>query len=150
MTAELRSVSSPGQTLVLYDGVCGLCNRLVAFLLRHDRRNEFLFAPLQGEPARSLLCRHGLSPDDLDTVVVIADFRGPSERTLIRSQAALWATVRLGGVWRLLSIAKIIPFSVRESIYRFIARRRYEIFGRYDQCPLPKPEDRRKFLMSAI
>ena len=148
MTAEQRAggVPSPQQTLVLYDGVCGLCNRLVAFLIRHDRRDQFRFAPLQSEFAQVLLHHYGLSPDDFDTVVVLADFQKPSERVLTRSQAALWAVGRLGGIWKLFAIAKLVPLTMREALYRFIARRRYRVFGKYDACPLPQPENRHKFL----
>ncbi len=148
MTAEppTRGMSSPSQTLVLYDGVCGLCNWLVAFLIRHDRRDQFRFAPLQSEIARRLLQRYELNPGDLDTVVVLADFQQPSERVLTRSQAALWCVGHLGGIRRLFTIARLIPSTLREALYRFIARRRYRIFGKYDKCPLPRPEDRHKFL----
>jgi predicted DCC family thiol-disulfide oxidoreductase YuxK len=148
MTGEQSTGPMPSlsQTLVLYDGVCGLCNRLVSFLLRHDRRDQFRFAPLQSELAQTLLRRYGLDPNDFDTVVVLADFGQPAERALTRSQAALWAASRVGGIWRLFAIAKLIPLSLREGLYRFIARRRYRIFGKYDQCPLPRPEDRGKFL----
>jgi predicted DCC family thiol-disulfide oxidoreductase YuxK len=148
MAAQERATSAPtsSQTLVLYDGVCGLCNRLVTFLLRHDRRDQFRFAPLQSEFAQVLLRRYNLDANDLDTVVVLADFQRPVERALTRSEAALWAIARLGGIWRLFAVAKLVPFSVREGLYRFIAQRRYRIFGKYDQCPLPRPEDRDKFL----
>lgn len=148
MTAEppLNGLPS-GQTLVLYDGVCGLCNWLVAFLIRHDRRDRFRFAPLQSEVARRLLRGYELDATDFDTVVVLADFRQPSERALTRSEAALWAIGRLGGGWRLFAVAKFFPLTLREALYRFIARRRYRVFGKFDVCPLPPPEDRHKFLV---
>ena len=148
MTGEESTgpMSSITQTLVLYDGVCGLCNRLVSFLLRHDRRDQFRFAPLQSEIARNILHRYGLSPRDLDTVVAIANFRGASERVLARSEAALWSIKQLGGIWRVFAIARIIPSPLREALYRFIAQRRYRIFGKYDSCPMPRPEDSHKFL----
>lgn len=136
---------SPSQTLVLYDGVCGLCNRLVAFLLRHDRRDQFRFAPLQSEFAQTLLHGHALNTSDFDTVVVLADFGKPAERALTRSQAALWAVGQLGGIWKLFAIAQIVPHRLREALYLFVARRRYQVFGKYDECPLPRPEERHKF-----
>ena len=148
MTGERSTgaMPTPNLTLVFYDGVCGLCNRLVAFLLRHDRNDQFRFAPLQSELAQKFLRRYGLDPKDFDTVVVFANFRQPAERALTRSEAAVWAIGRLGGMWRIFAIAQLIPLSVREALYRFIARRRYQIFGRYDACPRPRPEDRHKFL----
>ena len=147
MTAEEGiGVRSPSQTLVLYDGVCGLCNRLVAFLLRHDRHDQFRFAPLQSVVAQALLLRYNLDRDDFDTVVVLADYQRPTERALTRSEAALWAIGKLGGIWKLFAIAKLIPLALREVLYRFIARRRYRIFGKYDECPVPRPQDRHKFL----
>jgi len=118
----------------------------VSFLLRHDPRDQFQFAPLQSELAQTLLRRYGLDPNEFDTVVVLADFGQPAERALTRSQAALWAIGRLGGIWRMFVVAKVIPLSLREALYKFIARRRYQVFGRYDECPLPKTEDRHKFL----
>ena len=133
-------------TLVLYDGVCALCNRLVGFLLRHDRYDRFRFAPLQSEFAQSLLQRHGLNPLDFDTVVVLPNFGQPDERALVRSEAALFSIGQLGRPWRFLSVARVIPRSIREAAYRFIARRRYRMFGKYDACPIPRPEDRHKFL----
>jgi predicted DCC family thiol-disulfide oxidoreductase YuxK len=148
MTAEQRvsGVAAVSETLVLYDGVCALCNWLVAFLIRHDRRDQFRFAPLQSEFAQVLLQRHGLNSADLDTVVVLADFQQTSERALTRSEAALWSLGRLGGVWRLFAIAKLIPLTLREALYGVIARSRYRMFGKYDTCPLPRAEDRYKFL----
>jgi predicted DCC family thiol-disulfide oxidoreductase YuxK len=137
---------SPNQTLVLYDGVCGLCNRLVAFLLRRDRHDQFRFAPLQSEFAQTLLRNHGLRPINFDTIVVLADFRQPTERVLTRSQAALWAVSLLGGIWKLFAVAKLIPPPLREALYNFIARHRYQVFGKYAVCSLPKPRDRHKFL----
>ena len=148
MTGEQSkgAMPPPGQTLVLYDGVCGLCNRLVSLLLRHDRRDQFRFAPLQSEFGQAILRRYGLDLNDFDTVVVLADFGQDGERAFTRSQAALWAIGRLGGIWRLFVIAKVIPLSLREALYRFVARRRYRLFGKYDECPLPRLEDRYKFI----
>lgn len=148
MTADEQNggMPSPSQTLVLYDGVCGPCNRLVAFLLRHDRNERFRYAPLQSEFAQTLLHRYGLNAEDFDTVVVLADFGQPTERALTRSEAALCSIGRLGGIWKLLAIAKLIPRPLREAAYRFMARRRYAVFGKFSECPLPRSEDRHKFL----
>ena len=148
MTAdpEARGKAPLNQALVLYDGVCGLCNRLVVFLLRHDRRDQFRFAPLQSDFARTQLHRYGLNSPDFNTFVVLADFQQDSERALTRSQAALWAVTQVGGPWKFFAVAKLIPLRLRDAFYRFIASRRYRIFGKYDQCPVPQASDRHKFL----
>ncbi len=148
MTAEPQAdgIEAVSKTLVLYDGVCGLCNWLVAFLIRHDRRDQFRFAPLQSEFAQTLLRRHRLNSTDFDTVVVLTDFQQASERALSRSEAALWSVSRLGGIWRTFAVARLIPLKMREALYRLIARNRYQVFGKYEVCPLPRAEDQRKFL----
>ena len=138
--------SSLSHTLVLYDGVCGLCNGLVRFLLRRDRRDQFRFAPLQSDVGQSLLGHHGLNTQDVDTVVVIANFGAPRERAMTRSDAVLWSASRLGGIWKIANIARAVPRAFREALYRLVARHRYRIFGRYDSCPMPGPEVRNKFL----
>jgi len=133
-------------TLILYDGVCGLCNRLVAFLLRHDARDQFRFATLQSSPGQTLLARHGFNPGNHQSVAVLANYRQPDERALTRSEAVLWVIGRIGGIWRILVLGRAIPLTLRDALYRFIAQRRYSIFGKLDACPVPRPEDRHKFL----
>lgn len=135
-----------GKTIVVYDGVCGLCNRLVQFLLRQDKRDRFRFTPLQSEFASSLLKKHGINASDLDTVSVVADYGLPSEKAFTRSDAVLRATWELGSIWRMGEIGRMIPRSLRDWVYDRVARSRYRIFGKYETCPLPKPEHRRKFL----
>ena len=147
MTAEHPgSVPEAGHTLILYDGVCGLCNRLVAFLLRHDKRDRFRFVPLQSDLAHTMLRRYGLSTHDFDTVVVVADFDGGSARVLTRADAVLWCVRQLGGVARLFAVVGVFLPCMREAAYRLIARCRYRIFGKSDTCTLPNPRDRHKFL----
>jgi predicted DCC family thiol-disulfide oxidoreductase YuxK len=134
-------------TLVFYDGVCGLCDRLVRFLLGRDRRGRFRFAQLQGELARRELGPHGFDPADLDTVYVIAGWGTPDARVLQRSRAVLYALTQLGGPWMLLATAgRVIPTAVADVAYRVVARTRYRIFGRFDVCPVPRPEWRGRFL----
>lgn len=134
-------------TLVFYDGVCGLCDRSVQFVLKRDRAGRVKFATLQGDLARRMLPPAGYDPADLDTVLVVADWNGPRQRVLSRSAAVLHAAGELGGIWRALSaVARVLPTKVSDAVYRFIARRRYRIFGRYDACPLPRPEWRDRFL----
>jgi predicted DCC family thiol-disulfide oxidoreductase YuxK len=147
-TESLADPALKARTLVLYDGVCGLCNRLVYFLLRHDQLDRLRFASLQSEFAQLRLQHHGLNNRDFDSVVVLADFDQPNQRVLVRSAAVLETFEQLGGVWKALArlAARLIPESIREALYRAIAKRRYKIFGKYDECPAPRPQDRHKFL----
>ena len=136
-----------GHPIILYDGVCGLCNRLVQFLLKHDRHGRLKYASLQSDFAMKVLQRHGFDPKDLDTLHVVENFEQPDERVLQRSDAVLRAGLELGGVWSALSsVAKVIPRSVRDVVYRFVAQNRYRVFGKYDTCMLPEPSQRSRFL----
>jgi predicted DCC family thiol-disulfide oxidoreductase YuxK len=133
--------------IVFYDGVCGLCNRLVQFLLKHDRDGRLRFASLQSDFAAKVLQRHGFDPKDLDTLHVVENYDQPSERVLQRSDAVLRAWRELGGIWSALaSLSRIIPGQLRDLVYRFVAQNRYRVFGKYDTCMLPDPEQRSRFL----
>jgi predicted DCC family thiol-disulfide oxidoreductase YuxK len=139
----LEPLSSP---IVFYDGVCGLCNRLVQFLLKRDRHDRLRFASLQSEFASSLLKRHGLDSRDLDTVYLVLDYKQSSERVLARSDAILYLLRQLGGVWGIAGLGRVLPKWVRDGIYKIIAGNRYRVFGKYDNCLLPEEEHRHKFL----
>ncbi len=133
--------------IILYDGVCGLCNRLVQFLLKHDKQERLRFASLQSDFAAKVLQRHGIDPKDLDTLHLIENYEQPGERVLQRSDAILRAGRELGGFWSATAAAaKVIPRALRDVIYRFVARNRYRVFGKYDTCMLPDPNQRSRFL----
>jgi predicted DCC family thiol-disulfide oxidoreductase YuxK len=136
-----------GATIVLYDGVCAMCNGGVRFLLKNDRDGRLLFAPLQDAFARGILSRHGRNADDLDTISVVIDHALPSERVQVRSGAMLQVLKEAGGIWRKLAILLgVLPTRLLDWVYNPIARHRYRLFGRYDSCPLPSPEDRARFV----
>ena len=132
--------------IVLYGGVCGLCNRLTQFLLKHDSHDRLRFASLQSEFATTLLKRHGLDASDLDTVYVVLNHDERDEQILKRSDAILHLGRELGGIWRIAAWARILPRSLRDLIYKLVARNRYRVFGKYETCMLPEPQDRKKFL----
>ncbi|MFN2513646.1 MAG: thiol-disulfide oxidoreductase DCC family protein [Pyrinomonadaceae bacterium] len=134
------------KTLVLYDGVCGLCNGLNQFLLKRDRNDHFRFASLQSDFSASLLNRYDLNALDLDTVYVVADYGQPDQRLLARSDAILHVMGRLGGVWGFLRIGRVLPKTLRDALYNLVARNRYRVFGKYDVCLMPEERYRRKFL----
>ena len=138
------SASSP---ILFYDGVCGLCNSLVQFLLRHDKHGRLRFASLQSDFAAKVLRRRGFDPKDLDTLHVVENYEQPDERVLQRSNAILRAGRELGGLWSVLAAgAKIVPRPLRDAAYRFVAQNRYRVFGKYETCMLPDPNQRSRFL----
>jgi predicted DCC family thiol-disulfide oxidoreductase YuxK len=138
---------SEANPIVFFDGVCGLCNALVQFLLKRDRHARLRFASLQSDFAAKVLNRHGIDPKDLDTLHVVIDYERPEERVLNRSDAVLRAGRELGGVWPLLTtIARVIPRPLRDLVYRFVARNRYRVFGKYETCMLPDPSQKHRFL----
>jgi predicted DCC family thiol-disulfide oxidoreductase YuxK len=132
--------------VILYDGVCALCNGLNKFVLERDRRDRFRFTPLQGELARALLVRHGHDPDQLDTVYLVLSPGTDTERLLARGRAALKIIRSTGRAWRLMAIFAILPTFILDFFYNLVARNRYRTFGKYDECPIPPPEHRHKFL----
>jgi len=132
--------------IVLYDGVCGLCNRLVQFLLKRDKRDRLRYAALQSDFAAKVLKRHGLDPKDLDTVHVVMNYEEADERVLVRSTAVVEAVKELGGVWKIAALGKIVPRPLRDLAYKFVAQNRYRVFGKFQTCMLPEPRHRAKFL----
>jgi predicted DCC family thiol-disulfide oxidoreductase YuxK len=133
--------------ILLYDGVCGLCNRLVQFILRRDRDALFQFASLQSRFAAAILARHGVNPADLDTVYVVVNHNQSDESLRARSDAVRYVLLQLGGFWRFAgSLLTWLPRPLCDWGYRVVARNRYRIFGRYDVCPLPSKDVRHRFL----
>ena len=140
--------------ILLYDGVCGLCNGFVQFVLRRDRNALFRFAPLQGPLAIQILSRHGVEAGDLETVYVAVNFDpahvgrkvAPDELLLARSDAVHFVLMKLSAFWRMVAgVLKVIPRRLRDWGYRFIALHRYQLFGRYDTCPIPDAQTRNRF-----
>lgn len=140
-----------GHPVVLYDGVCGFCNRVVRRTIRRDPDGLFRFAPLQSEPARAALARHGMalpaaSSPDPGTFYLVLDWGAPGERLLARSDAVLFILRSLPRHSLAAGLYLLLPRFLRDALYNFVARHRYRWFGRYDACPLPRPEDRARFL----
>jgi predicted DCC family thiol-disulfide oxidoreductase YuxK len=136
-------VSNP---IVLYDGVCGFCNRGVQFLLKRDRHDHLRFASLQSDFAIALLRRHGLDAGQLDTIYVVADYGHPNESLRARADAVFDLMREIGGVWKMVRLLRIAPKWARDRCYDLIARHRYRFFGKYESCSLPEERHRHKFL----
>ncbi|ADH62640.1 putative thiol-disulfide oxidoreductase DCC [Allomeiothermus silvanus DSM 9946] len=131
------------KTIVLFDGVCNLCNGVVQFILRHDPQERFLFTSQQSEAGQRLLAEHGIKAAQAlaESVVVLED-----NRVYLESDAALYILHRLGGVWGWAYIFRWIPRPWRDWVYRWVARHRYRIFGRRESCMVPTPALRSRFL----
>lgn len=131
--------------VLLYDGVCAFCNRSVTTILRFDRSGVLRFAALDSDFGRAVIDRHpGL--EAVDSFIFVDDPGRPEERVSVRSAAALRVAGYLGGPWRVLLIARVIPVRLRDWLYDRFAAVRYRVFGKYDTCPLPAPEVRARFL----
>jgi predicted DCC family thiol-disulfide oxidoreductase YuxK len=141
-----RSSTTEGAHLVLYDGVCGLCSRLLRFLLEHDHRAVFTFASLQSDVGRVMVERFGGNASELTSFYVFANYRANNTQMFSRSGAALFVAGELGWPWRVAALMRVLPTAILDRIYNVIARHRYRVFGRYDQCLIPRPEFRGRFV----
>ena len=134
------SLSAP---IVLFDGVCNLCNSAVLFVIRNDPKRRFRFAALQSPVGQALLTQYGLPTETLDSFVLIE-----KERAFTKSTAALRAARLLGYLWPLAFVFILVPRPLRDLCYNFIARNRYRMFGKRDACMLPNPDLNARFLSS--
>lgn len=127
--------------VLLFDGVCNLCNASVQWILKRDHKAQFRFAALQSEFGQQILQKHGLTTEQFDTVVLSV-----GDRIFLRSDAPLEIVRRLGGFWKLFYLFKVLPRPLRDALYNFVARNRYRWFGRQAACMLPRPEWKGRFL----
>ena len=135
------------QPVLLYDGECGLCNRVVRWLLRSDRAGRLHYAPLQSEPAQAYLKAQGLPLRDFDSLVFVPDWNQPAPGAYLRrTDGALAALREVGGGWRMLAWLRWVPAGLRDFGYKLVARSRYALFGAYRPAPLPDPEWEKRFL----
>jgi predicted DCC family thiol-disulfide oxidoreductase YuxK len=143
---EAERIAIERRALLLYDGVCALCNGVVKFLMKRDRGDRFRYAPLQSELGREMLARFGIL-EFPDGVMLIVNSLTAEERLYQRSDAVAACLRLLDGPWRGVGRALgLIPRWLREWGYGVVARFRYRVFGRYDTCPVPSPEERGRLL----
>ena len=148
--SELAAANSEADrptNVVFFDGVCGLCNRFVDFVLSRDRRAAIRFAPLQGETAGRVLSTQysvlSAGSQSFDTIV----WRDSSNHEFVRSAAAVRVLWRIGGIWWLIGwLLWLIPRPLRDVGYRIISANRYRWFGKKETCRLPSPAERSRFL----
>jgi predicted DCC family thiol-disulfide oxidoreductase YuxK len=132
--------------LILYDGLCGLCNRLNQFVLARDPHHRFQFASLQSPLSKQLLAACGRRPEDLDTLYVVIDYKLSSQHLLWKARAALYILAELGGPWKLTTALNILPTFLLDLGYDLVARNRYRLFGKYESCLIPGPGYNDRFL----
>lgn len=132
--------------VIVFDGVCVLCNGWVRFLLRHDRRKRYRFAAMQDAAGRRLLAENGLDPDDPVSFLLIEYDLGTQPRVSTDTSAIRRVIAGLGGFWRIAHLAALLPAFVRDPLYRLFARNRYRLFGKHDACMVPSEDERMRFL----
>ena len=128
-------------SIILFDGVCNLCNGAVNFVIKRDPRNVFKFTPLQEKQGVLLLKKHAVDSRKLDSIVLIEN-----GNVYIKSSAALRIARKMSNLWPLFFVLLIIPSFIRDGVYDFIAKNRYKWFGKKEQCMIPTPGFREKFL----
>ena len=127
--------------IVLFDGVCNLCNSTVQFIIRHDSKAKFRFASLQSEVGQLLISQLGLPVETLNTIIYITD-----NQFYTKSSAVLHIFRTMAGGWNILFGLMIIPPFLRDFAYDFIAKRRFRFFGRSESCVIPTQENQERFL----
>ncbi len=128
--------------IILFDGICNLCNGAVTFIIKHDKKDIFRFASLQSEFGKKLVQDRGMNPEELDSIILIE----PGVAYYRKSTAALEIARDLSGGYSLLKNFLFIPESLRDGIYNFIAKNRYKWYGKKESCMIPTPELKAKFL----
>lgn len=127
--------------IIVFDGVCILCNSFVQFILKRDKRKQFYFTTAQSDFVKEQLKTNPMKANAMDSVLYVKNGKVFTEST-----AALNIFSDLGGIWKLLSIFKLIPPFIRNAVYRFIAKRRYRVFGKLDTCMMPPSEWKSRFI----
>lgn len=127
--------------IIVFDGVCILCNSFVQFILKKDKRKQFYFTTAQSDFVKEQLKTNPMKANAMDSVLYVKNGKVFTEST-----AALNIFSDLGGMWKLLSIFKLIPPFIRNAVYRFIAKGRYHVFGKLDTCMMPPSEWKSRFI----
>lgn len=127
--------------IVLFDGVCNLCNSAILFIIKRDKKDRFRFTSLDSHIGKVLLSRHNIDPSKIDSIVLIS-----GDSAFAKADAALNIAKHLNHLWPILYVFKIVPSFISDKIYDFIARNRYKWFGKKESCMIPTPNLTSKFL----
>ncbi len=129
------------KTIILFDGVCNLCNGTVQFLLKRDKKEKFLFASLQSDAAKNILLQYNVKKISLDSILLLED-----GQVYQKSSAVIKICKYLNWPWTALTVAKYLPLSFRDNAYDLIANHRYKCFGKKDSCMMMIPEYKNRFI----
>ena len=132
----------PNKKIILFDGVCNLCNSAVQFVIQHDEKDVFRFVALQSDLGKEILNHIGINPKNIDSIILYE----PGVAYYYKSSAALQIAQNLGSFWHLGTIFRIIPTGISNQLYDFIAKNRYKWYGKNESCMIPTPELKSKFL----
>ena len=138
----MESKLPEGKQIVLFDGVCNFCNDSVRFIMKRDKNDLFRFASLESELGKKLTAERGIDTKQIDSIILI----DPGKAYYLKSTAALEITKQLKGGWPILGIFLYLPEGFRNWFYDFIAKNRYDWFGKLETCPMPTPDEQAKFL----
>ena len=130
------------EPIILFDGVCNLCNGWVDFVIRRDKARVFKMASLQSEAGRKILMGRGLPFEELAGIYLVY-----GDKTHSKSGAVLRIFRGLGGLWPIMTVFLIVPTFVRDTVYDFIAKRRYQWYGKRETCRLPTEKEKERFLL---
>ncbi|MFY7729644.1 MAG: thiol-disulfide oxidoreductase DCC family protein [Flavobacterium sp.] len=128
--------------IILFDGVCNLCNSTVQFLIKHDKKDVFRFVALQSDLGQQITAYIGIDTSKVDSIIVYE----PGKAYFYKAEAALEIASAIGGIYSLLAVFKVVPKSISNAVYDYIARNRYKWYGKKEACMLPTPEIKAKFL----
>jgi predicted DCC family thiol-disulfide oxidoreductase YuxK len=128
--------------LILFDGVCNLCNTSIQYVIKHDKKDLFMFAPIQSDVGQNIIKTYKIDTEKTDSILLYSNENGLS----IKSTAALRVAKYLGFPRNLMSIFFIVPTFIRNWVYDFIAKNRYKWYGKQEACMIPTPELKAKFL----
>ena len=131
----------PGKSIILFDGVCNLCNGFVNFIIQRDKKNSFQFGSLQSAKVQELLKQYNYTSTQMSTVILLEN-----EKIHTQSTAVIKIAKQLGGIWALFNAFIIVPRFIRDFLYNLVARHRYRLFGRRDACMIPGSEWNAKFI----
>ncbi len=147
LTQDEVLARAKGKHLIVYDGVCGLCNGFIKFVINSDKNHKFVFTPLQSEIGKKVLALHGLDVSTLNTVYLVKNLGENNESVLSKSQAAFFVMQTAGGfLFQIIALGRLLGPAIGNMLYDMVAANRYKVFGKSDACMMPSPDVRERFL----